>query len=144
MGLDMYLYGKWYLSEFDDKEKKLREEVAKVLKTTNKVKEITFDFGYWRKANHIHKWFVDNIQEGGDDCKEYYVDIEKLEELKKLCEEVLADNDKAEDLLPTQSGFFFGGTEYDEDYFEELKNTIEIINKALQNKELDFYYTSSW
>ena len=22
----------------------------------------------WRKANAIHKWFVDNVQDGVDDC----------------------------------------------------------------------------
>ena len=39
---------------------------------------------YWRKANAIHGWFVDNIQDGVDDQNEYYVSKEKLEELKKL------------------------------------------------------------
>ena len=27
------------------------------------------EVGYWRKANAIHKWFVDNVQDGNDDCK---------------------------------------------------------------------------
>lgn len=34
-----------------------------------KVKEITEEVGYWRKANAIHGWFVDNVQKGNDDCK---------------------------------------------------------------------------
>lgn len=25
------------------------------------------EIGYWRKANHIHKWFVDKVQGGDDD-----------------------------------------------------------------------------
>ena len=24
--------------------------------------------GYWRKANQIHNWFVENVQDGEDDC----------------------------------------------------------------------------
>lgn len=43
--------------------------------------EVGFEAGYWRKANQIHKWFVENVQEGEDDCKEYYVSREKLKEL---------------------------------------------------------------
>lgn len=46
--------------------------------------------GYWRKANAIHRWFVENVQDGNDDCGEYEVTKEKLEELKDTCLEVLA------------------------------------------------------
>lgn len=146
MGLDMYLTGKRYLSKYDEKEKAQREELSKFFSDVDfQPKEVSFDVGCWRKANHIHKWFVDNIQEGEDDCKEYYVDTEKLVELLTLCKKVLETQDEAEDILPTQSGFFFGGEEYDEYYFETIKYTIEIIEKALKNKEnLDFYYRSSW
>jgi hypothetical protein len=47
---------------------------------------------YWRKANHIHKWFVDNVQGGKDDCGNYYVSEEKLEELLHTCERILEDS----------------------------------------------------
>ena len=40
--------------------------------------------GYWRKANHIHQWFVENIQDGNDDCREYYVPRERLKELLEI------------------------------------------------------------
>ena len=40
---------------------------------------------YWRKANAIHKWFVENVQEGVDDCGEYEVTVEQLTELRDLC-----------------------------------------------------------
>ena len=45
--------------------------------------------GYWRKANHIHNWFVENIQGGNDDCGKYEVTKEQLEELLKVCKTVL-------------------------------------------------------
>lgn len=47
--------------------------------------------GYWRKANHIHNWFVENVQDGQDDC-EYHQEVTKeiLEELLYVCKMVLA------------------------------------------------------
>lgn len=44
---------------------------------------------YWRKANAIHKWFVNEVQDGNDDCGTYEVDIEKLRELRHICERIV-------------------------------------------------------
>lgn len=52
------------------------------LKKVNCIRE---SVGYWRKANQIHKWFVDNVQDGNDDCKSYYVSTEDLEKLLNIC-----------------------------------------------------------
>lgn len=56
---------------------------------TKKINSIIEDVCYWRKANQIHKWFVDNVQGGNDDCKEYYVDTEQLTELLKMIKKVI-------------------------------------------------------
>ena len=50
------------------------------------------------------------------------------------------------ELLPTTSGFFFGDTNYSEYYFDDLKYTVEQIDKLLtdQYKSWDFEYHSSW
>ena len=45
--------------------------------------------------------------------------------------------------LPTQGGFFFGGTDYDYWYFQEMKQTIETLN-GLVEEGGDFYYRASW
>ena len=45
--------------------------------------------GYWRKANAVHKWFVDNVQDGRDDGEEYELDFRQLEELKEICLDIL-------------------------------------------------------
>ena len=107
---------------------------------------VTFEVGYWRKANHIHKWFVKNIQGGKDDCADYYVNKVDLESLRDLCLKVKADPDKAQELLPTQGGFFFGTLDYNEDYFENINLTIEILNNVLESNDtnFDYFYTSSW
>lgn len=53
----------------------------------------------------------------------------------------------AANLLPSTSGFFFGGTDYDEWYVQDIKNTINIITKVLETTDFDtqmIYYCSSW
>jgi hypothetical protein len=73
------------------------------------------------------------------------VERAQLEELRGLCREVLADHDRAEELLPTQSGFFFGETAYDEYYFEDLEHTEKELTRLLEmNTDDGFYYHSSW
>lgn len=137
------------------------------------------EVGYWRKANHIHQWFIENVQNGEDDCR-YHREVEEddLRELLDICETVLAscelvdgqicngyrfegdteipimqygknveDSSIAELLLPTASGFFFGGTDYDEYYVDDIKRTIDIIKNVLETTDFDtqmVYYVSSW
>lgn len=109
---------------------------------------ISEEVGYWRKANQIHNWFVENIQDGEDDCNFHKeVTKEDLEKLRDVCHEVLCNHDLAEVLLPSTSGFFFGSTEYDEYYFEDIQNTIDIITKVLETTDFAtqmLYYISSW
>ena len=101
------------------------------------------EVGYWRKANHIHKWFVDNIQKGNDNCRRYLVPKSKLKGLLLLCEMVCKDPKLAKKYLPNRDGFFFGGVAYDEYYFSATEETRDIIKKALKSKDL-IYYQSSW
>jgi hypothetical protein len=152
MGLDMYLYKKNYIWQGDWIKPEAKQEV--IVKKggqidtkikSEKVKYVVEEAGYWRKANAIHRWFVDNVQEGNDNCGNYYVSRDTLEELLELCKKVVADNSLAETLLPTQSGFFFGGTEYNEWYFEDVINTIKILEECLEDESADeFEYSSSW
>lgn len=109
------------------------------------------EIGYWRKANHIHKWFVDHVQGGEDNCEKYEVTKTNLLDLKAVCEEVLSlkgkDEGRIEEILPTTSGFFFGGTEYDEYYFSDVERTITIINDVLETTDFEkelVAYQSSW
>ncbi len=152
MGLDMYLYKKNYIWTGDWIKPEARQEV--VVKKggdvdtaikPERVKYVVEEVGYWRKANQIHKWFVDVVQQGEDDCGSYYVGRESLEELLDICKKIQADNSLAESLLPSQSGFFFGNTEYDEWYFKDIEDTIAILEEVLSDKNADnFEYHSSW
>lgn len=156
MGLDMYLSGKRYVSKyFDEKDEDRAVAIAEQfpeLKGRNgrfgdgsPVKEVKIEAGYWRKANAIHKWFVDNVQGGEDECKPHYVTREKLVELRDICKQVLEDRKLATTLLPVQSGFFFGSTEYDDWYYQDIEQTIQIVNDCLELPESwEFEYQSSW
>jgi len=139
MGLDMYLHKRTYVKYSDNLELKLLLQKSKSV-DVEKVSYIVEEVGYWRKANMIHKWFVDQVQDGNDDCKEYYVPYSKLLELQSLCKKVLKTKDAS--LLPPTEGFFFGSTDVDEYYFEDLRKTIEIISSL--DKRMDYYYRASW
>lgn len=53
-------------------------------------KALTKEVGYWRKANHIHNFFVEVVQKGYDDCGEYRVTKAALKGLLSRCNKVLA------------------------------------------------------
>ena len=155
MGLDMYLYRKNYVRSDDYYKPEQKEEIQMTRGgkevDTSKIRYIIEEVGYWRKANHIHKWFVENVQKSVDDCGEYYIKEDQLANLLETCKEVLEDGNKAPELLPTTSGFFFGATDYDEYYFDDIQNTVNII-ESLFEPDLDggsylkgdIYYSSSW
>lgn len=153
MGLDQYLYAKKFTSANKPFNDGTYDAVIKALDIKsdssldfNKHAIISIGVGYWRKANAIHQWFVNNCQDGEDDCRESSVSRKDLEELRQLCKDVLADNSRADELLPSCAGFFFGSTEYDEWYFGSLQDTINIIDKVLEMPDdgWDFTYQSSW
>ena len=162
MGLDQYLKAEMYFSAWEDNTDGKSHYVdilsimgmkdTKACQTTPSL-TVTVNVGYWRKANQIHKWFVDNIQDGVDNCSSYRVERTQLQELLKLCINIL--NTKGEKKmrqnaikhLPTALGFFFGSTDVDSSYFSDLESTVHQLDQILHNtkfKKATFYYQSSW
>ena len=117
-----------------------------------RVTQVKEEFGYWRKANAIHNWFVINVQNGTDDCGEYLVTKEDLENLLVIVDSVLANNELAMLFLPPKEGFFFGSVDLDDYYFDDLRSTQQIVTEALKSyPEEDggifkpyFVYRASW
>lgn len=152
MGLDMYLNARrflWIFSNGTGEDAEIGKAISAAIPEAGNMRPSTVEFEaiYWRKANAIHKWFVDNVQDGVDDCRSYYVSRDNLRNLLEVCETVLKDNSRAEELLPSQSGFFFGGTDYDEGYFKDLQHTRDKIDELLSKPDFDkfdFQYQSSW
>jgi hypothetical protein len=151
MGLDMYLEKRTDVRHWSfQKDEEQFEVVIKKGGVTypsiksDRITNITEELGYWRKANQIHRWFVENVQDGVDNCGEYFVPKSLLEKLLELCLAVKLNPEQAEELLPAASGFFFGNTDYDEWYYKDIDNTIDILKEALTDDNASYYYSSSW
>ena len=151
MGLDMYLNKKSNVQNWSRQSPEEQHEITikkgGVVRTDIKPERITSiveRVAYWRKFNALHYWFVQNCQNGVDDCRESYVSSDKLKVLLENLKQIDSDHSKAPELLPTAEGFFFGGTEFDEYYFQDVKETIQVLEELLQEEESDFYYRSSW
>lgn len=156
MGLDMYLnrvhskhkqdfdmvlaLEKEFPDEFTDSEKaSLYAEVSTRLYDSKE------NVAYWRKANAIHRWFVDTAQGGLDDCQtSNALTKDDFIELRDLCKKVIETKDAS--LLPPQKGFFFGWYEVDDLYFQDIQDTVEKINKVIDTYDDNYiyYYYSSW
>ena len=119
---------------------------------------ISYPVGYWRKANAIHNWFVQNVQDGRDECQKSYVSARNLYELREACQAVLATRNNSlvsvsevaeENGLAPTPGFFFGSQEYDEWYFQDMEYTVKTIDRleskgVLENAWVDIEYQASW
>lgn len=149
MGLDMYLARKTWVrqNEWDTNPQPVTSVTANgvphPLIRPERVSWVTEEMAYWRKANHIHKWFVDNVQGGTDDCGEYDVTVEELTALRDLCKRALALADTNEILLPPEAGFFFGGTDITPWYWEDIDTTIKQLDAILAEDDgvTPFHYT---
>lgn len=252
MGLDMYLDRKQTFGGFG---KEIKE--AKIIDKEGNEQtiepdrygsvEVSKTIAYWRKANQIHNWFIENCGDGEDDCRPIPVGIDQLKELLQLCKEVrekakmgigliqifsgcsnlndtyrkatpiydengsiaalttddeivegdllmigdffvvetgnlekesngktifykitgtgeyrayvfgetITNAEEIADLLPTTEGFFFGSTDYDEYYLDDINNTIEQLDNIIADHEemvddgvkeynLHYYYIASW
>lgn len=169
MGLDQYItirhnstndaYTKfnnyWKLSEEERAGKREPKDPAKDL-----------IIGYFRKHHSIHKWFVNNIQNGVDDCGRYEIQLKDIENLKELCEEILSHvtKEKREPKFYTD----FNGVQhevwqldnyivdeegkniideklpsydmdYSDDYFYCVENCIEVLNKVIDFCDGNFF-----
>lgn len=149
MGLDMYLYAKKFVSNAEYLQQgDAFDIIASKVNATAFIKDHLFVEGqvaYWRKANAIHNWFI-NLHDSEDDGSPIGLGKDNLEELQRVCAEVISNPKLAEELLPTASGFFFGSTEYDEWYFGSVQETHDMIDTILKTipDEWSFEYQASW
>ena len=152
-----------YISEYSDNTKQIAktlEEMPKLRGQTGRINNIRLiesiqgsewivetEAGYWRKANQIHNWFVRECQDNIDGCQNTVLNLASLEKLYNLVTDIGKDKTLAMQLLPSQSGFFFGSTEYDNWYFDDLKYTKQLLKKLLRkdsSANWQFSYQASW
>ena len=161
MGLDMYLSKRTYVKNWDhmsDSQKhnitvkqgdKIREDIK-----PERISYITEEVGYWRKFNALHNYIVQNCADGVDNCQEIEISKDEMKELLEVLIKVhnmkntlleSGNTEKLNDLFPTSKGFFFGSTEYDEYYFQDVKDTIELFTELLKEEKTDYFtYQASW
>jgi hypothetical protein len=157
MGLDMYLEKRHYVQRWDH----IKPEDQFLVTVTrggefhaaikqDRICWVIEQVAYWRKANAIHKWFVDNCQKGIDECQHSYVSAKQLRELLDLVSKAIGaclTGQSPEEILPTQAGFFFGNTEYDRWYEQMLEDTRTMLEAILSEpgaENAEYYYHSSW
>lgn len=88
---------------------------------------------YWRKANQIRAFFASYVPEKvGENIDRLTVTLDMLNTLEEKVDKCLKARDMqvSKQLLPTSSGFFFGCTDYDNYYYDELERTKDIIQAA--------------
>ena len=84
-----------------------------------------------------------------EQTKDKFIDTADMLHKHLVGYDILKDHSKAGELLPPQGGFFFGSTEIDEWYFEDLKSTVKQLTPVIKecssdNFDVTLYYQSSW
>ena len=168
MGLDMYFSRRTYVgklkstkdsddrwSERDVNNMELKFDDADLshvkLKNVRYIEEV---FGEFRKFNALHAYVVENFASGVDNCETIYLDIDNLiqiQEVLSLVKESLSIGDKviAGQTLPPKEGFFFGNTEIDKWYEQDVNEAVEVFGKIIEEHSIVGYnasytYQASW
>ena len=159
MGLDMYLHAERYLSGYDhtpEPQKALYSTTADAAGLADYVApgmdskhaEVSVCVAYWRKANAIHAWF---LRKNGprnadgeiiDDCRPIELDIADLRELYTTVMECIeyyhaGSIDLIQEKLPPASGFFFGSTDIDDWFLQDLESTRDQLSHIIATYKAD-------
>jgi hypothetical protein len=112
MALEMYAGRRIYVQEWNiqSDDERYTVEIARGGKpilgfNSDRITYVEEEVMYWRKANHIHAWFVDNLQDGVDDCELYHIPWQKLLDLFDRCKRVVEASRLVDGLVRTQTAF---------------------------------------
>ena len=105
MGLDMYLEAEMYVGGWDHAKEPERALYRSLLESVGLQSvaspdspsiHVSVTVACWRKANAIHRWFVETLADGEDDCQRMYVGPESVRALFDLCNKVLTSVETVE------------------------------------------------
>lgn len=101
---------------------------------------------YFRKYNWLYGWVRRKLKlHELENCEHYKLTRSMINDLIDDITKVLSDHSLAEKLLPTEDGFFFGSTEYDDWYFDDLRDAktqlTQLLAKMSNGEPADFW---SW
>ena len=117
-----------YIKSIDERNSKVIKELEEEKENTNPWNKVA----YFRKVNFLIPFFGYE-----ENCSNIEIDKYQVEDLIEACKEVLANHDKASFLLPTQAGLFFGSTDYDDLYFDDVQNVKEKFEEVLADFDMD-------
>ena len=150
------LYGKYgYIS----KPKDLKVFDNGDLSKTATIK-VSYNIGYFRKFNALHNFLTNSCGRTvgvNDNCVDMLITediiddlIDRLTRIVKVYNRNQAAAEYiAEAELPTQDGFFFGSTAYDDGYFEDCEDALDLFTKMKElivsaeeegEEPYEFYY----
>ena len=84
----------------------------------------------FRKVNFLIPFF-ESLGYNVDNCVPIEILKEDVMELIDRCNKVLENPELGPELLPTTEGFFFGNTEYDEDYLYNVDDVLYSMEEIL-------------
>ena len=110
------------------------------------------EVAYFRKVNFLHRWVEQHCNDGIEsNCDEIPIHLEALAGLEATCRRVLDNPALGPELLPTMGRFFFGSTEYDEWYINDVGSVHEALSEILATEMArhpstlgQYVYVSSW
>ena len=145
MGLDMYLSGDKYISQYDTTQRDengIPLEIKRPVIDGFEVTSYNLDLGYWRKFAPLHHFIVKVFADGVDECQEIHLSADDLRRIARaLRDGGLPDNDEC-------GGFFFGLREFWDEYRAEAYEHAETFEKAAKWVESNSWnsvtYQASW
>jgi hypothetical protein len=149
MGLDMYLYKKTYVRNWEhngpDKQHEIIVNFGGKKREDIKPERISYiieQVGYWRKFNALHGWFVKNCGKGIDECQEIPVsenDLTTILGVLKQVKYILDINKPVVKVLQDWNGQDYEVVLYDCE--EEIRDILSPTNGFFRGSEvIDEYY----
>lgn len=127
-----------YLTAILDVSPSVQESLTTFFPEVDRIDAVQSEIGYWRGADPIHSWFVENVQQGNDDCRPHNVYQEDILALLLLVDDILSKR-QSEAMMPSYRLS-------SEESLEALNNTKPILEKALALSKSGWRleYRSSW
>lgn len=136
MGLDIYFFlRKKTISSSDDKRLKTQD-----IENSQNLKKCA----YFRKVNFLIPHFNYKDKDNNTyNCEYVKIDKKQIRHLITKCKKILSQYEKKhtidENILPTQTGFFFGSDMYDEEYIEKVNNVLNTFNDIYAMIDEEYY-----
>lgn len=99
--------------------------------------------GEFRKVNALLQWVNTHVMSVAN-CAYIPISKENLEKLQGTLNQLNTSN--CQELFPTQEGFFYGSTDYDEHYWEDVADVKTWVDETLAHFDFEeeILFFSAW